>query len=82
MGQVVPDSKRPGMWRSLKSRGAPSDMANLAWAKNAVLVTAELDLDFEDRQRRAIDPPKSQQNGGVFSASSPLVRQNGRGALG
>jgi len=30
-GRVVPDQKYPGMWRSVKSRGQLSDMANLSW---------------------------------------------------
>ena len=39
-GEVVPDSKYPNMWRSPKSDGRMSDMANLSWAKNAVLEEA------------------------------------------
>ena len=54
-GRVVPDSNHPGMWRSIKSRGELSDIANLTWAKNAVLAGAERELDFE---RYAIDPSK------------------------
>src|SRR5215831_10462522 len=48
-GRVVPDIKYPGMWRSTLSGGRLSDMANLAWAKNAVLVAAERELEWEDR---------------------------------
>jgi hypothetical protein len=76
-GRVVPDPEHAGMWRSLKSGGQLSEPANLSWAKNAVLVAAERELDFE---RRAIDPPKCPQKRAVFSASSSLVRQNGVGA--
>jgi len=58
MGRVVPDSKYPGMWRSVKPRGRLSDLANLSWAKNAVLVAAERELEWEARDVAAIDPPK------------------------
>ena len=79
-GDVVPDSKYPNMWRSPKSNGRMSDLANLSWAKNAVLEEAIRELEWEARQRRAIDPPKCPQNGGCFPASSPLMRLNGRWA--
>jgi hypothetical protein len=72
-GDVVPDSKYPGMWRSVKSDGRLSDVANLSWAKNAVLVAAQCELEWEGRQRRAITPSKSQQIAPVFeSRSSPM----------
>src|SRR5262245_23007076 len=46
-----------------------SDMANLSWAKNAVLIAAERELDYE----RAIDPSKCPVKGGVSSnGSSPM----------
>jgi hypothetical protein len=50
-GRVYRDGKWPGMWRSTLPNGRPSDMANLSWAKNAVLVMAERELDWEDRHR-------------------------------
>ena len=53
-GRVVADSKYPEMWRSTLSGGRLSDMANLAWAKNAVLAAAERELEWEARQRAAI----------------------------
>jgi hypothetical protein len=31
-----------------------SDIANLSWAKNAVLASVERDLDYEARNRRKI----------------------------
>jgi hypothetical protein len=72
-GDVVPDSKYPGMWRSPKSNGRMSDIAYLSWAKNAVFEEAIRELEWEDRQRRAITPSKSQQTGPVFeSKSSPM----------
>src|SRR5215472_281657 len=69
-GRVVPDPNHPGMWCSLKSRREQSDIANLSWAKNAVLLAAERELEFDDRQRPAIDPPKCPKKGGVFSETS------------
>jgi hypothetical protein len=73
-GRVWPDPKHPGMWRSSKASGEPSDMANLSWAKNAVLLAAE--REFEDRQRRAIDPPKCPEKRGVFSGPRSPIRAN------
>ena len=52
-GRVVPDAKHPSMWHSVLSGGRLSDMANLAWAKNAVLVAAEIELEYEERSRAA-----------------------------
>jgi hypothetical protein len=81
-GRVVPDQKHEGMWRSVKPCGQLSDMANLSWAKNAVLIAAERELDFEDRQRRATDPSNCPVNGDLFAGSSTLVRQNHRVDVG
>ena len=74
MGRAVPDQKYPGMWRSVKSGRRLSDMANLSWAKNAVLVAAERELDFDARQRSAIDPRKCPVNGGISGDKSLPVR--------
>ena len=74
LGRVVPDPKYPGMWRSVKSGGQLPDMANLSWAKNAVLNAAERELEGEARQRRAITPSKSQQIAPVFELRSPPMR--------
>jgi hypothetical protein len=71
-GRVVPDSKYPAMWRSVKPDDQLSAPSNLSWSKNAVLVAAELEL--EDRQRRAIDPPKCPVKGGVSGEESSPVR--------
>jgi hypothetical protein len=71
-GRVVP-AKHSGMWQSTRIDGQSSDIANLSWAKNAVLAAAELELEFEDRQRRASDPPKCPERGGCFTASAPPV---------
>jgi hypothetical protein len=72
-GRVVPDAKWPGMFRSVLSSGGLSDMANLAWAKNAVLDAAMRELEWEARNEAATDHQKTQQNGGVFrDAASPV----------
>src|SRR5262249_31656974 len=73
-GRVVPDSKYPNMWRSVLSGGRLSDMANIAWAKNAVLVAAERELEWEDRQRAAIAPPRCPEKRPVFESPSPPMR--------
>jgi hypothetical protein len=74
-GRVIPDSKYPGMWRSPLSGGRLSDMANLAWAKNAVLAAAERELEWEARQRAAIVPSKCPEKRGVFEGSAPPIAQ-------
>lgn len=74
-GRVVPDQKYPGMWRPLRLDGQLGDMANLSWAKNSVLVAAERELEWEGRQRSAIDPSKCSEKSGVFEGPSSLVRQ-------
>jgi hypothetical protein len=72
-GRVIPDSTYARMWRSGLSGGRLSDRANLAWAKNAVLMAAERELEWEDRQRAAVVPPKCPEKRGVFkSAGSPV----------
>jgi hypothetical protein len=74
-GRVVPDSKYAGVWRSMLSDGRLSDRANLAWAKNAVLIAAERELEWKDRRRAAIAPPKCPEKTCVFeSAASPVEK--------
>jgi hypothetical protein len=53
MGRVVPDPNYPGMWRSVKSGGRLSDMANASWAKSAVMEAAIRDLEWEATQLAA-----------------------------
>jgi len=48
-------------------------MANLAWAKNAVLVAAEREIEFEDRTRSGKHPSKCAENRGVFEGTAPPV---------
>jgi len=44
--RVFRDEKYPTMWRSRRADGRLSDMANLSWAKNAVLACAERDISY------------------------------------
>jgi hypothetical protein len=74
MGRVVPDHEHSGMWRSLKSGGRVSDMANLSWAKNAVLEAATRELEYEAHHRPVITPPNPQQTAPAFESGPPLVR--------
>jgi len=71
-GRVVPDSKYPNMWRSVLSGGRLSDMANLAWAKNAVLVAAERETEYAARV--ANTPSKCPEKRGVFEDTADSVR--------
>jgi len=70
-GRVVPDNKYPGMWRSTLSGGRLSDMTNLAWAKNAVLVAAERELEWEARTNT---PPKCPEKEVSFQGPAPPRR--------
>ena len=65
LGRVFPDDRYPGMWRSRRADGQLSDMANLSWAKHAVLAAAERD----------IVTPKSPVKRTVFETKSPYVAQ-------
>ena len=58
-GDVVPDEKYLGMWRVKLSGGRLSDMANLSWARNAVMEAAIREIEWEARQA-AITPSNSQ----------------------
>jgi hypothetical protein len=70
-GRVIPDSKNPGMWRTVLAGGRLSGMANLSRAKDAVLAAAERELAYE----AATDPSKSQENEGVFRGLASPVRK-------
>jgi hypothetical protein len=76
-GDVVPDSKYPGMWRVVLHDGRLSDMANLSWARNAVLEAATRELAYEARRG---DPSITRELGGVFGDGSPPVRLKRSGA--
>jgi hypothetical protein len=53
MGRVTPDVQYAGMWRSPKSGGRVSDMANLSWAKDAVMAEGIRELAWKTRQQAA-----------------------------
>jgi hypothetical protein len=80
MGRVLPDDQHRGMYRSVLSRGRLSDMANLSWAKGAVLAVAIRELAWE-ADHPANDPPKSPEKQGVFYGSAPPVRFSADGGL-
>jgi hypothetical protein len=63
LGRVFPDDRYSSMWRSRRADGQLSDMANLSWAKHAVLAVAE----------RAFSPPKSPVKRTLFETKSPYV---------
>ena len=68
-GRVVPDPANPGMYRSLKS-GDFSDISNLSWAKDAVLVQAIREVAYE----LANDPKKCPVKWGSQRAKSSPIR--------
>jgi hypothetical protein len=76
-GRVVPDTAYPQMWRSALSGGRLSDMANLSWAKNAVLVAAEREFEWEAGSATA--PPNCPEKRGVLAASAPYTPKTGEG---
>jgi hypothetical protein len=69
-GTIVPDRKSPGTWRSPMSGGRLSDMANLTWAKHAVLEAAIRELECE---RKGNHPRKCPENEGVSEPSAPPI---------
>ena len=78
-GDVVPDSNIAGIWRCVLSGGRLSDLANLPWARNAVMEAAVRELLFEARHDAATDPLKCPVNGGVFGSRTPPIRENDSG---
>jgi hypothetical protein len=53
MGRVTSDPQFPGMWRSPKSGGRMSDMANISWAKDDIMAEAIRELAWDARQQAA-----------------------------
>jgi hypothetical protein len=74
MGRVLPDSKHPGMFRSVLATGRLSDMANLSWAKSTTLDAAAREIEWEVRQRSGNTPPLLGKTRVLFWSTSPLVR--------
>jgi hypothetical protein len=60
-GRVFRDSQYPGMWRSYRADRRLPDIANLSWAKNAVLIEAE-----GEQSRNRANPQKSPQKRANF----------------
>ena|SRR5262249_38126142 len=81
LGRIIPDGKYPGMWRSTMFGGRLSDMANLAWAKNAVLMAADRELEWEAHRRLCKTSPKCPEKRGVFGPASPPVAQTAEGVV-
>jgi hypothetical protein len=82
MGRVVPDNHHPGMYRSVKSGGRLSDMANLSWSKDAVLAAAMRALEWEVCHKAARTPSKCPEKGGSFKDISSGIRANDLAASG
>ena len=72
-GRVVRDTQWPGMWRSTLSGGRLSDMANMSWTKNAVLVAAERELEYETRPCKT--PSKCPEKRAVFEHTASQTAQ-------
>jgi hypothetical protein len=74
-GRVVPDPAHPSMWRSIMPNRRLSGMANLPWAKAAVLASAEREIEYAARSanRHAF----TEENEGVFAQGPSPVRSNG-----
>jgi hypothetical protein len=80
MGRVLPENQHRGMYRSVLPRGRLSDMANLSWAKSAVLAVAIRELAWE-ADHPANDPPKCPEKQEGFNGSAPPVRFPADGGL-
>jgi hypothetical protein len=55
-------------------------MANITWAKHAVLEAAVRELEWEDRRNRATDPTKCPEKRGVSEGARPHSRSHAREA--
>jgi hypothetical protein len=79
-GEIVPDSTHPNMWRPVLAGGHVGDMANITWAKHAVLEAAVRELEWEGRRNRATDPSKCLGKRGVSEGARPHSRSHAREA--
>jgi hypothetical protein len=70
-GEIVPDSTYPNMWRPVLTGGRLGDMANIKWAKHAVLEAAVRELEWEGRRNRATNPSKCPEKRGVSEGARP-----------
>src|SRR5262249_28549026 len=72
-GRLVPDKEHPGMWRCVMPNGRVSDLANLSWARRAVMESAARVLEWERRQLGATAPREGLAKGGFLGGPSPAV---------
>jgi hypothetical protein len=79
-GEIVPDSTYPNMWRPVLTGGRLGDMANVTWAKHAVLEAAVRELEWEGRRNRATDASKCPKKRGVSEGARPHSRSDAREA--
>jgi hypothetical protein len=70
-GEIVPDSTYPNMWRPALAGGRLGDMANITWAKHAVLEAAVRELEWEGRRNTATDPSKCPEKRGFSEGARP-----------
>jgi hypothetical protein len=77
-GEIVPDSTYPNMWRPVLTGGRLGDMANITWAKHAVLDAAVRELEWEGRRNRATHPSKCLEKRGVSEGAGPHSRSDAR----
>jgi hypothetical protein len=81
-GDVVPDGRCPGMWRSILTTGRLSDLANLSRARSAVLESARRELAWKIRQTGATAPSICPENrGGLEGASAQAAISASAGPL-
>jgi hypothetical protein len=66
LGEIVPDSTYPNMWRPVLTGGRLGKMANITWAKHAVRDAPVLELEWEGRRNRTTDPSKCPEKRAVF----------------
>jgi hypothetical protein len=79
-GEVVADSKQPGMWRVVLSQGL-SDYGNLSWACSAVFEAALREIAWEARQAsipEELEPAFEASRSPARFDGSPAARQPSR----
>ena len=79
-GEIVPDSTYPNMWRPVLTGGGLGDMANITWAKHAVLEAAVRELEWEGRRNCATAPSKCPEKRGVSEGARPHSGSHAREA--
>jgi hypothetical protein len=77
-GEIIRDRTYPNMWRPVLTGGHVGDMANITWAKHAVLEAAVRELEWEGRRNHATDPSKCPEKRGVSQGARPHSRSGAR----